>query len=105
MSRFYAQVISTKEDQPGRIWSTTFPIDHRADEFKDISGASKDFAIHGGLGLPAVEVGAGETKSFDFRVYLGPKIFHDLKHIDGAEPDRQMRYVMFYGRVSWISRF
>ncbi len=59
MSRFYAQLICTKEDQPGRIWSTPFLIDHSNDEFKGISGADVDYAIHGGLGLPPVELGAG----------------------------------------------
>lgn len=105
MSRFYAQLICTKEDQPGRIWSSPIPIDHSQDEFKDMSGASSDKGIHGGLGLPRLEIGAGETKKFDLRVYLGPKIFHDLKRIDSVDPDRQTRYVMFYGWFSWVSRF
>ncbi|HEY2573179.1 MAG TPA: membrane protein insertase YidC [Verrucomicrobiaceae bacterium] len=105
MSRFYAQLICTKEDQPGRVWTAPFLIDHSQDEFKGLSGASSDKAIHGGLGLPKLDLGAGETKKFDFRVYLGPKIFHDLKSIDGTDPDRQLRYVMFYGWFSWVSRF
>ncbi|MCE9520340.1 MAG: YidC/Oxa1 family insertase periplasmic-domain containing protein [Verrucomicrobia bacterium] len=105
MSRFYAQLICTKEDQAGTIWSMPFLIDHSNDEFKNISGATTDNAIHGGLGLPKIEIGSGESKKFDLRIYLGPKIFHDLKHIDNVDPDRQLRYVMFYGWFSWISRF
>jgi YidC/Oxa1 family membrane protein insertase len=105
MSRFYAQLISTAEDQPGKIWSTPFLIDHSKDEFSALASAAKDSAIHGGLGLPPITLGAGETKKFDLRVYLGPKIFHDLKQIDSIDPDRQTRYVMFYGWFSWVSRF
>ncbi len=105
MSRFYTQLISTKDDQSGKIWSKPFLIDHSNDEFKNVSGASTDNAIHGGLGLPVMEIGVGETKTFDLRIYLGPKIFHDLKQIDNVEPNRQIQYVMFYGWFSWISRF
>jgi YidC/Oxa1 family membrane protein insertase len=105
MSRFYAQLICTKEDQPGRIWSTPFLIDHSKDEFKGMSGAATDNAVHGGLGLPPFELGAGQARAFELRIYLGPKIFHDLKHIDSVDPDRQVRYVMFYGWFSWVSRF
>ncbi len=28
MSRFYAQLISTKDDMPGKLWAEALPIDH-----------------------------------------------------------------------------
>lgn len=106
MSRFYATVISTKEDQPGKLWAERFLINHSADEFKDNAKAQSDYAIHGGMGLPTVELEPNAVKIFDLRIYIGAKIYKDLANIDNAEaqPDRQHRYVMFYGMFSFVSR-
>ncbi|HSI64219.1 MAG TPA: hypothetical protein VLE43_13920, partial [Candidatus Saccharimonadia bacterium] len=62
MSRFYATVISNKEDQPARIWTERFLIDHSKDEFSKTSNAATDHAIHGGMSLPPVELEAGAAK-------------------------------------------
>lgn len=105
MSRFYTTIISTKDDQPGKIWATPFLIDHSNDEFKTNSRAAQDKAIHGGVSLPPVDLDAGVTKSFDFRIYMGPKIYNALDGIDDVDPDRQQRYVMFYGWFTFVSKF
>lgn len=106
MSRFYATVISTKEDQPAKLWAERFLIDHSNDEFKDNAKALTDYAIHGGVSLPKIELEPNTSRSFDLRVYIGAKIYKDLANIDNAEgqPDRQHRYVMFYGMFSFVSR-
>lgn len=106
MSRFYATLISTKEDQPGKIWAERFLIDHSNDEFKANSKALTDYAVHGGVSLPTVELEPNAAKSFDLRLYIGAKIYKDLANIDKADdqPDRQHRYVMFYGVFSFVSR-
>jgi len=107
MSRFYATMISNKEDMPGRIWTSRFLVDHSKSEFKDHPKAHSDYAIHGQMTLPPLELEPGATKSYDLRIYMGAKIFRDLKAIDTADgqPDRQQRDVMFYGMFSFVSRF
>ncbi len=107
MSRFYATVISNKEDQPARIWTERFLIDHSKDEFAKHSKAATDHAIHGGMSLPPVELEAAGTKTLEFRIYAGPKIYRDLSAIDKADGnhERQMSGVMFYGNwFGWVSR-
>lgn len=109
MSRFYTTLISTMEDQSAKVWGERFLLDHSKDEFKEHAKAGNDYAIHGGVSLPPVELEAGAQKSFDLRIYSGAKIFHDLKNIDvvsdrDGPPDRQMRQVMFYGVFSFVSR-
>jgi len=109
MSRFYTTLVVANEDQPARVWGARFLVDHSNDEFKTSAKAGNDYAIHGGLSLPSVELEPGESRTFDFRIYTGAKIYNDLKSIDsggGREgpPDRQMRQVMFYGLFTFISR-
>jgi len=107
MSRFYATMISNKEDMVGRIWTERFLVDHSKGPFKDHAKAHQDYAIHGQMSLPPLELEPSATKSYDLRIYMGAKIFRDLKAIDTAEgqPDRQQRDVMFYGWFSFVSRF
>ncbi len=107
MSRFYATVITTKEDWSSRVWMERFLIDHSKDAFKDTTKASTDHAIHGGMSLPLVELEPDAQKTFDFRIYAGPKIYRDLAAIDKADGDnsRQLNQVMFYGNwFGWVSR-
>ncbi|HSJ02387.1 MAG TPA: membrane protein insertase YidC [Verrucomicrobium sp.] len=106
MSRFYTTLISTKEDFAAKTWAERFAIDHSNDEFKDDKKAHEDFAMHGGVGLPTIELEPNASKSVDYRIYIGAKIFHDLKKIDTADGqvNRQMQYVMFYGWFTFVSR-
>ena len=39
-----ATIISTKEDQLGKVWAEPFSIDHSNDEFKTNSRAASDMA-------------------------------------------------------------
>lgn len=106
MSRFYTTLISTKEDIPVKAWATRFLVDHSNSEFKDHPKALQDHAIHGGVGLPTIELEPNASRSVEYRIYIGAKIFHDLKKIDVAEgqPNRQLQYVMFYGWFTFVSR-
>src|SRR5213075_3143615 len=68
--------------------------------------ASQDYAIHGGFSLAPVELAPGASKAEEMHIYLGPKIYRDLKQIDDASipKDRQLADVMFYGWFGVISR-
>jgi YidC/Oxa1 family membrane protein insertase len=102
MSRFYVNMLSLKtkigDEIPGKIWAERFLIDHANDEFKGTTGADKDYAIHGAVSLPKVDLAPGATQSFDFEVYLGPKEYHRLSHLG------EMRTgIMFYGWTKPVS--
>ena len=106
MSRFYTTLIATADDQPSRVWTERFLIDHSKDEFKANSKATTDHAIHGGMTLPPLEIEANASKTLEFRIYMGPKIYSELKAIDTADGnnERQFNKVMFYGNwFGWVS--
>ena len=100
-SRFYVHLISTPEgvDKPGKTWATRFLLDHSSDEFKDMSGAEKDFAIQAAVSLQPVDLAPGATVTQDFEVYLGPREYPRLRDLG-----RQRWYSMDYGMFSLISR-
>ncbi len=101
MSRFYATIIShiSKEDRPGKMWGTRFLVDHSKDKFKDMSAASKDYAIEAAISLPAVEIAPAASQTETYEIYAGPKEYHRLSILGG-----QRDYVMFYGMWGFISR-
>ena len=102
MSRFDAHLLiaDEKDDQPGKIWTERFAIDHSKDEFKDLT--TKDYAIHGGASLPTVSIDPNGSHTFNYKLYLGPKIYAELNAIDSAgKHDYQSRFVMMYG--NWLS--
>ncbi len=102
MSRFYVSMLSliTKptEEKPGKIWAERFLVDHSNDEFKGTSGADKDYAIHGAVSLPKLDLAPGASQSFDYEVYLGPKEYHRLGKLGG-----QRTGIMFYGWTKPVS--
>jgi YidC/Oxa1 family membrane protein insertase len=102
MSRFYTTLISPNEDQPGKTWSERFLLDHSKDKYKDDSAAAQDYAIHGGVSIPPLDLAAAEAKSYHFQLYLGPKIYHTLLKL---EPERGHTGVMLYGWFTPVSRF
>ena len=107
-SRFDAHLLIPINDKlPGKVWSERFLVDHTTDEFKDDSKAKQDYAIHGGAGLPPVALEPNASQSYDYLIYLGPKIYRDLAAIDSGDGHRdlQTRGVMMYGWFSPISRF
>ncbi len=107
MSRFYSTVITTKEDSASRLWMERFLFEHKADASKGIEKSATDHAIHGGMSLPPVELEPDATRTLEYRIYNGPKIYRDLAAIDTADGNnsRQMNQVMFYGNwFGWVSR-
>ena len=109
MSRFDAILVipNGKDDVAGKVWSEKFLIDHANDEFKDDSKAKQDYAIHAGLSVPPLALEPASAQSFDYKIYLGPKIYADLNKLDNDETHRdfQTRFVMMYGWFTPVSRF
>lgn len=110
MSRFYTTLISSKADIRAKTWTERFLVDHSNSSFKDHPKAGQDYGIHGAIGLPLTQLEPGSTQFFDLQIYMGAKIYRDLNAIDQAakasdSPDRQHRFVMFYGMFSFVSRF
>lgn len=102
MSRFHVSLISliTKptEEKPGRVWAERFLVDHSNDKFKDVSGATTDYGIHGTMSLPRLDIAPGGTQTIDYEVYLGPKEYHRLAKLGG-----QRTGIMFYGWTKPVS--
>ena len=101
MSRFDAIILSHESttDKPGKVWATRFLLDHSTDKFKDLSTASKDYAIQSAMGLPPVDLAPAGTVTESYSIYAGPKEYHRLAALEG-----QRDFVMFYGMFGFISR-
>lgn len=100
MNRFYVQIISAKDgvDEPGKIWSSRFLVDHTGDAFANTSAASGDYAVQSAVGLPPVDLAPGAAKTLDYEIYAGPKEYSRLVSLG-----RQRQQVMFYGFFTPIS--
>ncbi len=109
MSRFDAIMVipNGRDDVAGKVWSERFLINHTQDEFKDDDKAKLDYAIHAGMSIPALSLEPANAQSFDYKIYLGPKIYADLNKLDNDDTHRdyQSRFVMMYGWFTPVSRF
>lgn len=101
MSRFDAVILSHESatDKPGKVWATRFLLDHSSDKFKDLSTATKDYAIQSAMGIPPVDLAPAGTVTENYSIYAGPKEYHRLATLEG-----QRDFVMFYGMFGFISR-
>lgn len=102
MSRFYVNMLSITtgigQEQPGRVWAERFLIPHTDDKYAGTTAGNKDYAIHGSVGLPKVDLAPGASQSFEYEVYLGPKEYHRLSALGDLRTG-----IMFYGWVKPVS--
>jgi YidC/Oxa1 family membrane protein insertase len=101
MSRFFANIVShtVTTDEPGKIWSSRFLIDHSRDEFAALKSAGTDFAVEAAVALPPIDLAPGASVTKNYEIYLGPKEYQRLKATGG-----QRAFVMFYGWFTPISK-
>ena len=65
---------------------------------RDSNGTDETLGVEGAISFPVGTLQSGDTKSFDFEVYSGPKDYMGLKNLAGEQ-----KKVMQFGIFWWIS--
>jgi YidC/Oxa1 family membrane protein insertase len=92
-NQFFATVVRTKEPYKGTLWAR--PVDVNLPTYE--GGLSRP-AVRGGIGLPPVDVAAGEQRSLAYQIFMGPKKNQMLRAMDGNLGD-----IMNYGVFGIVS--
>ena len=67
-NQYFANIVAVTSGDPGNaVWARRLDLLHGGDADKEV------FGIEGALGLPGFRLEPGETKSWTFQIYTGPK--------------------------------
>ncbi len=93
-NQFFHTSISAAEPYDGLVWGARELVAMNKGEVPDakVGGPdASDYAVIGALGLPKIDLAPGESKTFEFRIFMGPKEYTTLKGM-GRHLDSAMRY-------------
>jgi YidC/Oxa1 family membrane protein insertase len=89
----FVSIVAVTDGDPGTaVWARRLDLLHGGDE------QQKVFGIEGALGLPGFRLEPGETKSWTFQIYTGPKDLGRLSKLGQGEQE-----VMNFGIFKWVS--
>ncbi len=92
-NQYFATIVSVVQGGTAdSVWARRIERLHPGDP------EHKVFGIEGALGLPGFALGPGETKSWAFRIYAGPKDLGQLAKLGQNE-----QAVMNFGIFKWVS--
>lgn len=91
-SEYFTLITRPLEHRPGKIWARRFATTIEGEEEQSIKMQTK--GIECALGLPPDTLAPGETRVFDYEIYMGPKKFALISQL----PDGQ-RAAMGYDKV------
>ena len=92
-NQFFSTVIKPKQKYASTFWARASAA--------EVAGADPDkpkHAIRSGFTLPADKLAAGDTETFHYSIFIGPKDYSELKQLEGDIDE-----VMNYGWFSFIS--
>jgi YidC/Oxa1 family membrane protein insertase len=92
-NQYFVSIVTVMDGDPGTaVWARRLDLLHGGDE------QQKVFGIEGALGLPGFRLEPGETKSWTFQIYTGPKDLGRLSKLGQGEQE-----VMNFGIFKWVS--
>jgi YidC/Oxa1 family membrane protein insertase len=92
-NQYFVNIVAITSGDPGTaVWARRLDLLHGGDAEKKV------FGIEGALGLPGFRLEPGQTKSWTFRVYTGPKDLGRLSKLGQGEQE-----VMNFGIFKWVS--
>ena len=92
-NQYFATIVAVTGGEPGvSVWAQRFDLAHAGD------AAKKVFGIEGALGMPGFLLEPGQSASWKFQIYAGPK---DLGRLAKLGHDEQA--VMNFGIFKWVS--
>jgi YidC/Oxa1 family membrane protein insertase len=90
--QYFATILQSPDRAGSRVWATRHAINNP-------NGQPVTKAIFGAMGVPAFTLEPGESKSFDFAIYAGPKEYGRLTRLPG-----DLSAVMDFGWFAPISQ-
>ena len=87
-NQYYVQNICADEPYPSSVWAERYKVQL---EGFTAEQSEKHYAVHAGIGLPKISIDAGESVTFNYDFYLGPKTLKEFR-LMGKDRDRIMRY-------------
>jgi YidC/Oxa1 family membrane protein insertase len=92
-NQYFVNIVAITSGDPGHaVWARRLDLLHGGDAEKKV------FGIEGALGLPGFRLEPGQTKSWTFRIYTGPKDLGRLSKLGQGEQE-----VMHFGIFKWVS--
>lgn len=82
-SQFFTTIVRPLEPGAAGIWARPFPATIEGDLEQSRRMSSR--GIEGAVGLPAVQLAAGERRTFHYEVYTGPKQFARLNSLPSGQ--------------------
>ncbi len=75
--QYFTTLLSPAEPYATTMWASRFPI--TLDGQEEISEKKQLHAVEAALGMPDLSLGAGELRTLNYELYLGPKEYQRLK--------------------------
>jgi YidC/Oxa1 family membrane protein insertase len=92
-NQYFVNIVAVTEGDLGTsVWARRIDLLHGGDAEKKVLG------LEGALGLPGFRLEPGQTKSWTFRIYSGPKDLGRLSKLGQGEQE-----VMHFGIFKWVS--
>lgn len=92
-NQYFATIVAVAQGEPGTsVWARRIEKFHAGDPEKQV------FAIEGALGLPGFRLEPGQSASWTFQIYAGPKDLGRLAKLGHGE-----QAVMNFGIFKWVS--
>jgi len=92
-NQYFTTIVAIDQgDLADEVWSRKIDLFHGGEKEKPILG------LEGALGLPGFRLDPGQTKSWQFQIYAGPKDLGRLSKLGHGEQE-----VMHFGIFKWVS--
>jgi YidC/Oxa1 family membrane protein insertase len=92
-NQYFVNILAVTEGDRGTsVWARRLDLLHGGDAEKKV------FGLEGALGLPGFKLDPGQTKSWTFQIYSGPKDLGRLSKLGQGEQE-----VMHFGIFKWVS--
>ena len=92
-NQYFVNILAVTEGDRGTsVWARRLDLLHAGDAEKKV------FGLEGALGLPGFKLDPGQTKSWTFQIYSGPKDLGRLSKLGQGEQE-----VMHFGIFKWVS--
>jgi YidC/Oxa1 family membrane protein insertase len=88
--QFFATIIAPLNAKATGIWGHSF----------EVSAEQNMFGIEGAMRMPGFQLQPGQTYNARFQIWVGPKIYHRLAHLDHNEAE-----IMNFGVFKVVSQF
>jgi YidC/Oxa1 family membrane protein insertase len=91
-NQFFVSLITPLNEKATHVWGTRFEAGTQAN-------GKPEYGIEAAMGLPGFELKPGQTKTLQFQLYIGPKLYHRLAQLTHDEAE-----IMDFGLWKLVSQ-